>query len=219
MRILLVEDDQGLGAALRDHIVADGHVPDWVQDLADARACLDTVDYGLVLLDLMLPDGGGIGLLRDLRGAGHRVPLMILTARDRVTDRIEGLNAGADDYLVKPFDLAELSARIGAVSRRYAGAPSPQIPFGRFAVDLVARTIQGPEGAIDLSRSEWAIFEALLQNPGAVISKSSLEERLYSFDAEVESNTIEVYVSRLRRKLGRDSIETRRGLGYRLGHP
>lgn len=217
LRILLVEDDPGLGSALRDQVAAEGHTPDWVENLADARACIETVTYDLALLDLSLPDGNGVDFLRELRLEGHRLPLIILTARDRVTDRIAGLNAGADDYLVKPFDLSELSARIGAVSRRYAGNPNPQVRFGSFAIDLAARSISGPEGKIDLSQREWVIFEALLQSPTTIQPKTRLEERLYSFDAEVESNTIEVYVSRLRRKLGRDSIETLRGLGYRLG--
>ncbi len=219
MRILLVEDDHGLGGALREQVVTEGHTVDWVDVLADARACIGAVAYDLVLLDLTLPDGGGIEFLRALRAANGDVPLIILTARDRLTDRIAGLNAGADDYLVKPFDLAELSARIGAVSRRYAGNPNPNVAFGPYSIDLVARSIAGPRGTIDLSQREWVIFEALLRSPGAILTKSRLEEKLYSFDAEVESNTIEVYVSRLRRKLGRDSIETLRGLGYRLGRP
>ena len=217
MRILLVEDDLGLGSALRDQVASEGHTMDWANLLADARACVATITYDLVLLDLGLPDGGGLDLLRSLR-SGHRgVPVIILTARDRLTDRIMGLNAGADDYLVKPFDLAELSARIGSVSRRYAGNPNPTVNFGNYTVDLVSRSVAGPLGAVDLSQREWVIFEALLRNPSAVLTKSRLEDQLYSFDAEVESNTIEVYVSRLRRKLGRNSIRTLRGLGYRLG--
>jgi len=219
VRILLIEDDRGLGSAVRDQLAADGHSPDWVETLADARASADAVAYDLILLDLMLPDGGGLGFLRALRGQGSVTPVMILTARDRITERIEGLNAGADDYIVKPFDLAELSARIGAVARRYAGNPNPLIPFGPFEVDIAARAIAGPAGRIDLSQREWAIFEALLQRPGAVLSKSVLEERLYSFDSEIGSNAIEVYVSRLRKKLGAPAVETVRGLGYRLGRP
>lgn len=217
MRILLVEDDPGLGGALRDQVVAEGHTVDWVEMLADARACVATVTYDLVLLDLGLPDGGGIDFLRSIRASKHTVPLIILTARDRLTDRIEGLNSGADDYLVKPFDLSELSARIGSVSRRYSGNPNPHIAFGDFAVDLVARSVVGPLGAVNLSQREWVIFEALLRHPGVILTKSRIEDQLYSFDAEVESNTIEVYISRLRRKLGRNSVETLRGLGYRLG--
>lgn len=219
MRILLVEDDPGIGTAVQDQILAEGHCVDRVMTLADARTCLDSVAYDLVLLDLMLPDGGGLKLLRELRVGGSVTPVIILTARDRITERIEGLNAGADDYLVKPFDLDELSARIGAVARRYAGNPNPLIQFGALQIDLAPRSISGPQGRIDLSQREWAILEALLQRPSSILTKSQLEERLYSFDSEVESNTIEVYVSRLRKKLGRDAIETVRGLGYRLGRP
>ncbi|MDO8287447.1 MAG: response regulator transcription factor [Rhodoferax sp.] len=219
MRILLVEDDPGLGMAVQDQILAEGHGVDRVTTLADARACVAGVAYDLVLLDLMLPDGSGLSFLRDLRARGSVTPVIILTARDRITERIEGLNAGADDYLVKPFDLDELSARIGAVARRYAGNPNPLIELGQLEIDLASRSIFGPDGRIDLSQREWAIFEALLQRPGSIVTKPQLEERLYALDSEVESNTIEVYVSRLRKKLGRDAIETLRGLGYRLGRP
>lgn len=219
MRILLIEDDPGLGPAVRDQILAEGHTPDWVETLADAQACTQTVAYDLILLDLMLPDGRGLDFLRSYRARGAAVPVIILTARDRITERIEGLNAGADDYLIKPFDLAELSARIGAVARRYAGNPNPRLALGDLEINLAARAITGPQGAVTLSQREWAIFEALLARPGVIVPKDILEERLYSFNAEVESNTIEVYVSRLRKKLGRAVIETHRGLGYRLGQP
>jgi two-component system OmpR family response regulator len=217
MRILLVEDDQGLGAAVRDQIMGEGHATDWVQTLADAGHAMRTVPYDLVLLDLMLPDGRGIDFLRARRGAGEVTPVIILTARDQITDRIAGLNAGADDYLVKPFDLAELSARIGAVARRYSGNPNPQIELGPYSIDLAAKSIFGPQGDVTLTQREWVILECLLQRPGQLVPKSALEERLYAFDAEVESNTIEVYISRLRKKLGAGIIETQRGLGYRLG--
>lgn len=217
MRVLLVEDDRNLGAAVRDQIASEGHGTDWAETLADAGAFAQSVSYDLILLDLMLPDGSGLDFLRHLRAQGQVTPVIILTARDRITERIEGLNAGADDYLVKPFDLDELSARIGAVARRYAGNPNPLIPFGALEIDLAHRAITGPGGTVDLSQREWAIFEALLQHPGIVVTKSQLEERLYALDAEVESNTIEVYVSRLRKKLGKAAVETLRGLGYRLG--
>lgn len=219
MRILLIEDDRGLGAAVRDQVAAAGHTADWVETLADAGACVLTVAYDLILLDLLLPDGRGLDFLRDRRTAGDVTPVIILTARDQITDRIAGLNAGADDYLVKPFDLAELSARIGAVARRYSGNPNPQIELGPLRIDQAARSVTGPGGPISLTQREWVIFETFLQRPGQLIPKSQLEERLYSFDAEVESNTIEVYVSRLRKKLGARMIETQRGLGYRLGRP
>ena len=219
MRILLIEDDPGLGNAVSDQIAAEGHVPDLAPSLSYARDLCATMSYDLILLDLGLPDGRGLDFLRALRAQGAVTPVMILTAHDRITERIEGLNAGADDYIVKPFDLAELSARIAAVGRRYAGNPNPLVTLGGLQIDLAARAIVGPEGQIDLSQREWVIFEALLQRPGQIISKSQIEDRLYSFDAEVESNTIEVYVSRLRKKLGKDVVQTIRGLGYRLGAP
>jgi two-component system OmpR family response regulator len=219
MRILLIEDDPGLGNAVRDQIAAEGHMPDLAPTLSYARDLLATMPYDLILLDLGLPDGRGIDFLRALRAKGSATPVMILTAHDRITERIEGLNAGADDYMVKPFDLAELSARIAAVARRYAGNPNPLITLGALKIDLAAHAIHGPKGQIDLSQREWIIFEALLQRPGQIVSKSQIEDQIYAFDSEVESNTIEVYVSRLRKKLGKDVVQTLRGMGYRLGTP
>lgn len=218
MRILLIEDDAILGAAVRDQIAADGHSVDWVVRLDAARAHLRSAAYDLVLLDLMLPDGHGVAFLRDVRGSGNATPVIILTALDRLSDRIEGLNAGADDYLVKPFDLAELSARVNAVARRYAGNPNPLTRIGDLTIDVATRSIDRAGARIDLTAREWALVEAFLQRPTQVLSKAQLEDRLYAFGEEVESNTIEVHVSRLRKKLGHDRIETVRGLGYRLAH-
>ncbi|WP_414158491.1 response regulator transcription factor [Pseudomonas sp. BNK-45] len=216
MRVLLVEDAAGLGDAVREQIADDGHAVDWVQRLEQARASVASTPYDLILLDLMLPDGRGLEFLRQRRGAGDVTPVIILTAQDQISERIAGLNAGADDYLVKPFDLFELSARVAAVARRYSGNPNPQIRLGELQVDLSARTVQRDGSIIDLTAREWAVFEAFVQRPSALLSKSQLEERLYAFGAEIESNTIEVYVSRLRKKLGRELIETVRGMGYRL---
>ncbi|MGP2490521.1 response regulator transcription factor [Mesorhizobium sp. PUT5] len=217
MRVLLVEDDAILGAAVRDHIAADSHSVDWVTRLDAAIDHLDSAAYDLVLLDLMLPDGQGIAFLRDLRRKGGVTPVIILTALDQISDRINGLNAGADDYMTKPFDLSELSARLNAVARRYSGNPNPLVRLGDLQVDLAARTVMRNGRSIDLTAREWALFEAFVQRPGQVISKTQLEERLYTFGAEVESNTIEVHVSRLRKKLGHSVIDTVRGIGYRLG--
>jgi two-component system, OmpR family, response regulator len=217
MRILLIEDDAVLGAAVRDQIAGDGHSVDWVQRLDAAEHAMAGVPYDLALLDLMLPDGRGLPFLRRLRSRGQATPVIILTALDQVSDRIEGLNAGADDYLVKPFDLAELSARIGSVARRYGGNPNPLITHGPLQIDLAARSVQRDGRPVQLTAREWALFEALLSRPGQLLSKAQLEDKLYAFDAEVESNTIEVHVSRLRKKLGASVIETERGLGYRLG--
>jgi two-component system, OmpR family, response regulator len=201
MRVLLVEDDPVLGAAVRDQIAADGHTVDWVRRLDEAGDCVRTVAYELILLDLMLPDGRGLDFLRARRAAGDVTPVIILTARDQISDRIAGLNTGADDYLVKPFDLSELSARIGAVARRYAGNPNPLLEVGGLAIDLAARSIHRAGRPVALTAREWALFEALLQRPRMLLTKAQLEERLYSFNDEVESNTIEVYIGRLRKKL------------------
>lgn len=219
MRVLLVEDDTSLGAAVRDQIAANGQSVDWVHRLDVAGDAMRGAAYDLVLLDLMLPDGRGIGFLKGLRAGGDVTPVIILTALDQVSDRIEGLNAGADDYLVKPFDLAELSARIGSVARRYNGNPNPIISHGGLDVDLAARSIHRGGTSVQLTAREWALFETFLSRPGQLLSKAQLEDKLYTFDTEVESNTIEVHVSRIRKKLGSGIIETERGLGYRLGAP
>ena len=219
MRILLIEDDTVLGAAVRDQIAGEGRSVDWVTRLDAAADAVRFAAYDLILLDLMLPDGRGIGFLKALRSRGDVTPVIVLTALDQVSDRIEGLNAGADDYLVKPFDLAELSARIGSVARRYSGNPNPIVRHGPLEIDLAARSIRREGRAIQLTAREWALFEAFITRPGRLLSKAQLEEKLYAFDAEVESNTIEVHVSRLRKKLGPAIIETERGLGYRLGRP
>lgn len=217
MRILLIEDDTVLGAAVRDQIAGDGHSVDWVVRLDAAGDAMRAAAFDLVLLDLMLPDGRGIVFLRAMRARGDVTPVIILTALDQVSDRIEGLNAGADDYLVKPFDLAELSARIGSVARRYSGNPNPVIVHGALQVDLTARSVYRDGRPVQLTAREWVLFEAFLSRPGQLLSKAQLEEKLYAFDTEIESNTIEVHVSRLRKKLGAGVIETERGLGYRLG--
>lgn len=216
MRVLLVEDDRILGGAIRDHVGADGHAVDWVQCLGDAQAHLDATPYDLVLLDLMLPDGGGLELLEKRRGQGDATPIVILTARDQISDRIAGLNAGADDYLVKPFDLGELSARIAAVARRYASNPNPLFVIGSLEIDLAARLISRDGKLVDLTAREWSILESLLRRPGAILSRAQLEDGLYAFGAEVDSNTIEVHVSHMRKKLGHELIQTVRGVGYRL---
>ena len=217
MRVLLIEDDTILGAAVRDHIVGDNHSVDWVGRLDRATEHLDSAAYDLVLLDLMLPDGRGIAFLRDLRRKGCVTPVIILTALDLISERIDGLNAGADDYMTKPFDLSELSARLNAVARRYSGNPNPLVEIGGLLIDLAARTVAQNGQLVDLTARDWAIFEACIQRPGQVMSKAQLEDRLYAFGAEVECNTIEVHVSRLRKKLGADVVHTVRGIGYRLG--
>lgn len=217
MRVLLIEDTVGLGQAVREQIADDGHAVDWVQRLDQADISVRSTAYDLILLDLVLPDGHGFDFLRKRRTLGDTTPVIILTARDQISDRIAGLNAGADDYLVKPFDLSELSARIAAVARRYSGNPNPYIQLGELRINTSDHTIQRAGSMVDLTAREWALFETFIRRPGALFSKSQLEERLYEFGAEIESNTIEVYISRLRKKLGPRVVETIRGMGYRLG--
>ncbi len=218
MRVLLVEDDTILGAAVRDQISADGHSVDWAQRLDEADLQLRSASFDLILLDLMLPDGKGIDFLRRLRGRGEVTPVIILTALDQISDRIEGLNAGADDYLVKPFNLSELTARLNAVSRRYSGNPNPMLEINDLVLDIANRLVLKEGRKISLTAREWVLFETFAQHPNQLFSKAQLEEKLYSFDAGVESNTIEVHISRLRKKLGRNMITTERGMGYRLGN-
>ncbi|UZE96147.1 response regulator [Alkalimarinus alittae] len=219
MRILLVEDAEGLGEVIQDQIADEGHAVDWVKCISHAESSLRTTHYDLILLDLMLPDGSGIDLLKQIRKSGETTPVIILTARDQISDRINGLNAGADDYLVKPFDLSELSARIAAVSRRYAGNPNPILQLGALEVDLTKHLISRDGVSINLTAREWALFEAFIHRPGTLLSKSQLEDHLYAYGTEIESNTIEVYISRLRKKVGKDQLETVRGLGYRMRQP
>lgn len=217
MRILLVEDDAALGQAVREHIASLGHAVDWSDTLAEAEAALETVEYEMVVLDLGLPDGTGLDLLRQLRRRGATLPVIIVTAVDQIARRIEGLNSGADDYIVKPFDLDELSARIASVERRYRGNPNPMVSVGGLEVDSARRIVQRDGDRIDLTAREWAVLERLLRRPGAVVAKPEIEDSLYEFGAEIESNAVEVYISRLRKKLGRAAIVTLRGAGYRIG--
>jgi two-component system OmpR family response regulator len=217
MRVLLIEDDKPLGGAVRDHLTRLGHAVDWTVTLVSAEHARATVDYDVILLDLNLPDGRGLDFLRVRRQSGDATPVLILTAMDQLTMRIDGLNAGADDYLVKPFDLDELTARLGAVIRRYGGRPSPFTQVGPLVVDHGRRAATIDGRPLDLTAREWAVLDRLAQHPGVLVSKAQLEDTLFAFGAEVESNAVEVYVSRLRKKIGAHLIHTSRGLGYRLG--
>ena len=215
MRILLIEDEPLLGEAVATHLRR-FHAVDWLQSLDDGSEAVRAVGYDLLLLDLNLPDGSGIDLLRSVRRSGMHLPVIVMTARDQVRDRIEGLNAGADDYVVKPFDLDELTARIQAVQRRASALASPRQSIGSLDVDQTTRRIWRDGEEIFLTAREWALFECFTHRLGSIVSKARLEEALYAFGSEVESNAIEVYVSRLRKKLGSDTIRTLRGLGYRM---
>jgi DNA-binding response OmpR family regulator len=216
MRVLLLEDDEVLGAAIRDHIKVSGHGVDWVRRVDDASVALGSAPYELLLLDLNLPDGHGLELLRKVRAGGSGVPVIIITAQDQIAVRIEGLDSGADDYLVKPFDLSEMTARLSAVARRYAGNPNPVLRIGAVSIDAARKAVTVDGAAATLTAREWAVLHRLVQRPGAIVTKTEVEDSLYAFGAEVESNAVEVYVSRLRKKLGRDFIRTVRGLGYQI---
>ena len=214
MRILLVEDDQMIGEVVLDTLRAEQWAVDWVKDGEMAETALATGDYDLVLLDLGLPKKDGLQVLRDLRAKQMRVPVLVATARDAVSDQVAGLDAGADDYIVKPYDLAEIEARLRANARRASGDPATESRLGGLRVDRAGARLFKDETEIRLTSREWALFDALLSARGRVLSKQVLEDRLYAFDDAIEGNAVEVYVSRLRGKLGADAIQTRRGLGY-----
>ncbi len=216
MRLLLIEDDALLGEGLRDFLRSDGHRVDWCQRLAEV-ATRRHEPYDAWLVDWQLPDGSGLEWLRRRRAQGDATPALMLTARDRLEDRIGGLDGGADDYLVKPFAPEELVARLRAVSRRRgAGAAQSRSRFGDIEVDLTQRAAYVGNARADLTAREWALLEALVLRAGRIVPKADLERLVHGFDAEVTSNALEVHVSALRRKLGRDLIETVRGLGYRI---
>jgi two-component system OmpR family response regulator/two-component system response regulator QseB len=221
MRFLLVEDDPMIGDSLRDALRAEGHAVDWVRDAEAAGSALATEGFDLVLLDLGLPSrrrstGNGLDVLRDLRGRGDPTPVIVLTARDGPGDRVAGLDAGADDYLVKPFDLDELLARIRAVRRRQTGRAQPLLRHGPVTLDPATRRVTRDGQPVLLSAREYAVLELLLQRPGAVLTRAQLEDRIYGWGEEIESNAITVYVHQLRRKLGADFIRSMRGVGYFL---
>ncbi len=201
---------QGLQTALRQ----DGYAVDWMADGRSAEAALRNARFDLVLLDLGLPERDGLSVLRELRRRGDATPVIILTARDDTSDRIDGLDAGADDYIVKPFDLDEVAARMRSVLRRANGRADPTIRVGDISLNAATHAVERAGVAVQLSAHEYAVLEALLQRPGAILSRTQLEDRLYGWDAPVESNAIEVYIHSLRRKLGSDSIRTLRGVGY-----
>lgn len=217
MRVLLVEDDPMIGESLRKGLRLEGFTVDWVQDGRGAELALETTDYALVLLDLGLPKKDGLSVLRGWRARDVATPVLILTARDAVPDRVAGLDSGADDYLVKPFDLSELLARMRALLRRQAGRARGWVEIGALRLDPVAHTVEYQGKPVALSAREFALLQALVDSPRAVLSREQLEERLYGWGEEVESNAIEVHVHNLRRKLSQQVIRTVRGVGYRLG--
>ena len=216
MRLLLVEDDPMIGEGVRKGLRHEGFTVDWVQDGRAAERAIDNDVYDLLLLDLGLPGKDGIDVLATLRRRGNAVPVLILTARDAVSDRVKGLDMGADDYLVKPFDLEELSARVRALLRRKSGRADPVVQIGNVTLNPATHEVFLDGSPVALSAREFALLQALADRPGAVLSRAQLEEKLYGWNEEVESNTIEVYVHALRRKLGQRFVRNVRGVGYMI---
>ncbi|MCW5658863.1 MAG: response regulator transcription factor [Burkholderiaceae bacterium] len=219
MRVLLVEDDRMIAESLRTALRAEGHAVDWVRDVAAAQGTLASEQFDLVLLDLGLPGGDGLQVLRTLRARRDDTPVIVLTARDGTGDRVAGLDAGADDYLVKPFEYEELTARMRAVLRRRGGHAAPVLQVGTVTLDPATRQVTRDGAPVLLSAREFAVLEALMQRPGALLSRAQLEDKLYGWGDAVESNAVSVYVHQLRRKLGADFIGTMRGVGYYVGRP
>lgn len=216
MRVLLVEDDPMIGEAVKKGLGLEGFAVDWVQDGKQAELAIANGVYELVLLDLGLPRKDGLALLKELRRRGVAVPVLVATARDALPDRIEGLNAGADDYLIKPFHLEELVARVRALLRRNQGRANPEIECGALRLNPVTHQASLRGTPIELSAKEFALLHALVEKPGAVLSREQLEEKLYGWGDEVGSNAVEVHIHNLRRKLGAGAIRNIRGVGYRV---
>jgi two-component system, OmpR family, response regulator len=214
MRLLLVEDDAMIGEAVLDVLRAEHYAVDWVRDGEMAEAALQSEHYDLVLLDLGLPKRDGLDVLRTLRGRGQTMPVLVATARDAVGDPVAGLDAGADDYVVKPFDTEELLARIRALIRRSAGHAEPVFSHKGVTLNPATREASVNGESVSLSAREWAVLEPMLLRPGAVFSRTQLEEKLYGWKEDISSNAVEVYIHGLRKKLGADLIQTVRGLGY-----
>ena len=214
MRVLLVEDDPMIGKSIQQGLRQEGTSVDWVRDGQAAELALTTIPYELLLLDLGLPGRSGLEVLARLRRSDNGIPVLIITARDAVTERIKGLDSGADDYLVKPFDLDELSARMRALLRRRSGRASPVIEHGDLRMNPATHELTQDGKPVALSAREFALLQALLEQPGVPLSRAKLEERLYGWGEEIESNAVEVYIHSLRRKLGSERIKNIRGVGY-----
>lgn len=214
MRLLLVEDDKMLGESVQIGLEQDGYAVDWVRDGEAARQAALSHSYAAVLLDLGLPGRDGLDVLRCLRARGNTTAVLIITARDRIGERIAGLDAGADDYILKPFDLDELSARVRAVARRLHGRADGVLSAGGVRLDTGARRVTVNGLVVELTAREYALVAFMMERAGRIVTRGDLEEALFQWNREVASNAVEVYISQVRRKLGRDFIRTRRGLGY-----
>ena len=214
MRVLLVEDDRMIGEAVQQALRDATYAADWVRDGQMALTTLDTQDYGLVLLDLGLPKKDGLEVLRAIRSKDNPVPLLVITARDTVEDRIRGLDGGADDYVLKPFNMAELLARMRAVIRRKGGIAGPLLSNGVLALDPATREVSFNGESARLSAREFSLLHALMVRPGAILSRAELEDRIYGWNEEVESNAVEFLIHSLRKKLGSDAVKNVRGMGW-----
>lgn len=214
MRLLLVEDDPMIGETVLDLLRDDGYAVDWVKDGELAESAALSEDYDLILLDLGLPRRDGLEVLRNLRTGKCRSPILIASARDAVQQRIEGLDAGADDYIVKPYDLDELLARIRALIRRSAGRAEPVYEHGNVRINTNTKEVTVDAAPVTLSAREWAVLEALLTRPGLILSRAQIEEKLFAWKDDISSNAVEVYIHGLRKKLGAELIQTVRGMGY-----
>jgi two-component system response regulator QseB len=216
VRLLLVEDDAMIGESIEEGLRSQAYAVDWVRDGVAADVAMRHTDYDLMLLDLGLPGKQGMDVLRSLRAKGNEAAVLIITARDSTQSRVEGLDSGADDYLVKPFDLDELFARVRALLRRRAGRSNALIQHGALTLDLARHEVTFEGKAVHLAAREFAVLRALLDQPGAVLSKAQLESKLYSWNGEIESNAIDVYIHHLRKKLGADFIKNIRGVGFKI---
>ena len=214
MRILLVEDDEDIGDGIQKVLKAQGHTVDWLKDGISAEHALSSENFDAVVLDIGLPRLSGLELLRNIRREGSDVPVLLLTARDTIKDRIEGLDSGADDYLVKPFDVEELQARIRAIQRRRSARADPLITYGDIVIDPASHIVTLKGKSLSLSRREFALLQKFLENPGRALSRDQLTQTLYGWGEEVDSNALEVHIHNLRKKFGSKFIHTIRGIGY-----
>lgn len=217
MRLLLAEDDSMIGESITEALISENYAVDWVRDGRAAELALDNGVYDLLLLDLGLPKKQGLTILNDYRKRGGMLPILVITARDSTANRVEGLDAGADDYLVKPFELEELFARVRALLRRQSGRANPLITYGDLTLNPASHEVIFRNQLLNMSAKEFCLLHALLAQPERVLSLAQLEEKLYGWDQEVDSNAIEVYIHRLRKKLGNDFIRNVRGVGYIVG--
>jgi len=216
MRILLVEDDELLGDGLRTGLIQYGYTVDWLKDGLSADQALKTESFDIVVIDLGLPKVPGITVLQNLRGRGQTMPVLILTARESIDDRVKGLDSGADDYLTKPFDLDELCARLRALQRRFSSRAEPLLVHENISLDPAAHTVSLNNEPISVSRREFALLQKLLENAGRVLSREHLTQSLYGWGEDVDSNALEVHIHNLRKKFGQTFIHTIRGIGYMI---